>query len=240
MDPDVGAPDATTPLAMTLYDWPTGPYPARVRIALAEKKMQSLVRFAVIDLKLGEHKTPAFRNKNYSGTLPVLQLADGTCISECTAITEYLDALDGNPILTGRTPRERGLIHMMSKRAELELLDAISFYFHHATPGLGPRVEVYQNAGWGIYQRDKALRGMHYFDSVLSQQPYLVGDAFSMADITLLGGLIFAEMKLPVPTECAALRAWYIRMQERPSVKHRLAMSDERRPPPETAAHSAG
>jgi hypothetical protein len=26
---------------MKIYDWPTGPYPARVRIALAEKKLQS-------------------------------------------------------------------------------------------------------------------------------------------------------------------------------------------------------
>jgi hypothetical protein len=30
---------------------------------------------------------------------------------------------------------------MMGKRAELELLDAISVYFHHAAPGLGPDVE---------------------------------------------------------------------------------------------------
>jgi glutathione S-transferase len=87
----------------------------------------------------GEHKTPEFLAKNYSGTLPVLELADGTMLAECTAITQYLDALDGRPVLTGRTPLEQGMIHMMSKRAELELLDAISVYFHHATPGLGRR-----------------------------------------------------------------------------------------------------
>jgi glutathione S-transferase len=69
-----------------------------------------------------------------------------TLIAECTAITEYLDALDGVTILTGRTPRERSLIRVMNKRAELELLGAISVYFHHATPGPGPEVEVYQNA----------------------------------------------------------------------------------------------
>ncbi len=88
------------------------------------------------------------------------------------------------------TPREKGLIHMMSKRAELELLDAISVYFHHATPGLGPDVEIYQNAEWGLRQRDKALKGMAYFDAVLKTQPFVAGDAFSMADITVIGGLI--------------------------------------------------
>jgi glutathione S-transferase len=211
---------------MIIYDWPTGPYPARVRIALAEKALQSRVRFVSVNLWKGEHKTPSFLAKNYSGTLPVLELDDGTLIAECTAITEYLDALDGPPTLTGLTARDKGLIHMMSKRAELELLDAISVYFHHATPGLGPEVEIYQNPEWGFRQRDKALRGMRYFDSVLKAQPFVAGEVFSMADITVIGGLIFAGLvDLPVPADCEALQAWYARMQERPSVKNRVTMS---------------
>ena len=212
---------------MKIYDWSTGPYPARVRIALAEQNLQSQVRFESVNLRRGEHKTPAFLAKNYSGTLPVLELDDGTLIAECTAITEYLDWLDGAPTLTGTTPRERGIIHMMNKRAELELLDAVSVYFHHATPGLGPDVETYQNAEWGLRQRDKALRGMRYFDGILQRQPFVAGDAFSMADITVVGGLIFAELvKLPLPDGCDALQAWYARMQERPSVRNRIAMSE--------------
>ncbi len=219
--------DAATPAMMTIHDWPTGPYPARVRIALAELDLRSRVRFVAVDLWKGEHKTAAFLAKNYSGTLPVLELEDGTLIAECTAITEYLDALDGAPTLTGRTPREKGLIHMMSKRAELELLDAVSVYFHHATPGLGPDVEIYQNAEWGFRQRDKALKGMRYFDAILKHQPFVAGEVFTMADITMIGGLIFAGLlKLPMPAECEALQAWYARMAERPSVKHRITMSE--------------
>src|SRR5689334_13744282 len=108
---------------MTVYDFPAGPYPTRVRIAIAEKGLQDRVRFKMVDLYKGEHKTPEFiEQKNYSGTLPVLELADGTLIAECTAITQYLDTLDGSPSLTGQTPLEQGLIHMMSKRVEIELL----------------------------------------------------------------------------------------------------------------------
>jgi len=222
--------DASTLPAMTIYDWHTGPYPARVRIALAEKNLQSRVRFVSVDLWKGEHKQADFLAKNYSGTLPVLELDDGTFIAECTAITEYLDALDGEPTLTGRTPREKGVIHMMSKRAELELLDAISVYFHHATPGLGPHVEIDQNAQWGMRQRDKALRGMHYLDAVLRKQPFVAGEVFSMADITVIGGLIFAALvDLAVPEQCEALQAWYARMQQRPSVKNRVTMSEPAR-----------
>ncbi len=212
---------------MKIYDWPTGPYPTRVRIALAEKNLRSRVQFVSVDLWKGEHKRPEFLVKNYSGTLPVLELDDGTFIAECTAITEYLDALDGAPTLTGGTPRDRGLIHMMNKRAELELLDAISVYFHHATPGLGPEVERYQNAEWGFHQREKASRGMRYFDGVLQRQSFVAVEAFSMADITVIAGLVFAELlKLRVPAECETLQEWYARMRERPSVKNRVTMSE--------------
>ncbi|RYZ87374.1 MAG: glutathione S-transferase, partial [Proteobacteria bacterium] len=67
---------------MKIYDWYSGPYPARVRIALAEKNLQSHVDFVSIDLWKGQHKTPDFLKINYSGTLPVLELNDGTRLSE--------------------------------------------------------------------------------------------------------------------------------------------------------------
>lgn len=227
MSPNNNSFDETKLPGMKIYDFPTGPYPTRVRIALAEKKLQSRVQFVMVDLYKGEHKEPEFiAQKNYSGTLPVLELDDGTLIAECTAISEYLDALDGAPALTGRTPLEKGLIHMMNKRAELELLDAISVYFHHGTPGLGPDVEIYQNAEWGFRQRDRALMGMRYFNGVLERQPFVAGEAFSMADITVIGGLIFASVvRLSVPAEYEALQAWYARMRERPSVKEQPAFA---------------
>ena len=216
---------------MKIYDWFDGPYPARVRIALAEKGLLAQVEFAPINLWTGQHKDPEFLAINYSGTLPVLELSDGTLIAECTAITQYLDALDGNPSLSGQTPVEKGLIHMMTKRAEIEFLDAVSVYFHHATPGLGPQVELYQNAEWGNRMRDKAVRGMRYFDDVLKNQPFVAGDKFSMADIAVLGGMIFASLvRLPMPDECEALRAWHVRMQERPSVQEWRAMVDRGAP----------
>lgn len=215
---------------LRIYDWPTGPYPARIRIALAEKNLLSRVEFITVNLRRGEHKTPAFLALNYSGTLPLLELPDGSLIAECTAITEYLDALHPIPSLTGTKPLEKGVIHMMNKRAELEVLDAISVYFHHATPGLGAKVEVYQNPDWGQRQRDRALRGLGYFDALLQRQPFVAGTVFSMADITLIGGLIFAGIvNLALPEEYTALQAWYDRMKKRPSVEQWFAMTGSRR-----------
>jgi len=223
--------DVSTISQMKIYDWFDGPYPARVRIALAEKGMLPKIEFVSVNLWTGEHKEPEFLAINYSGTLPVLELKDGTRIAECTAITQYLDSLDGNPTLTGEAPLEKGLIHMMTKRAEIEFLDAVSVYFHHATPGLGPMVELYQNVEWGAKMGEKATRGMGYFDKLLQQQSYVAGDKFSMADIAVIGGMIFASLvKLPVPEECEALRAWYARMQERPSYKTWRALVDQGAP----------
>ncbi len=206
---------------LMIYDWYNGPYPSRVRIAVAELGLTSHVNFTSVDLWTGEHKRPEFLAKNYSGTLPLLQIEDGTYLAECTAITQYLDALGDTPRLTGTTPRDQGMIHMMTKRAEIEFLDAISVYFHHATAGLGPDVELYQNAEWGLCMRDKALRGARYFDGVLLDQQYVAGNAFSMADITVIAGFVFAKIVgLQIPIELVSLHAWHARMLERPSVQH--------------------
>jgi len=216
---------------MKIYDWFDGPYPARVRIALAEKGLLQDIEFVSVNLWTGEHKQPDFLAINYSGTLPVLELQDGTLIAECTAITQYLDSLDGNPTLTGETPLEKGLIHMMTKRAEIEFLDAVSVYFHHATPGLGPEVELYQNAEWGAKMGEKGIRGMRYFNDLLEGQPFVAGNKFSMADIAVLGGMIFASLvKLQVPEECVALRAWHDGMQKRPSYQAWRALVEQGAP----------
>jgi glutathione S-transferase len=205
---------------MKVYEFNGFPNPARVRIALAEKAMTGRVQFVTVDVPNGEHRSPAFLAKNPSGAVPVLELDDGTCIAECTAITEYIDHADGNPTLTGKTAKDRAVIHMMQRRAEAGLLDAVGTYFHHATPGLGPKLETYQCAEWGGHQKQRALAGMRYLDGVLAKQPYLAGQNFSMADITAFAGLGFADFaKIDIPAECLNLTAWRARVAERPSVK---------------------
>ena len=212
---------------MKIFDIPGFPNPLRIRIALAEKGLGSQIEFIKIDLPAAEHKQPAFLAINPLGTVPVLQLDDGTNISECTAITEYLDNLDGDPILTGRTPKEKAIIHMMQKRAESELADPVGIYFHHATPGLGAALQPYKSpewegrVDWGNRQRARAVDGMKYFDQVLRSQPYIAGEQFSMADITVLAGLVFAGFaSIAIPEECTALLAWQTKVQQRPSVKN--------------------
>jgi len=204
---------------LRIHDYKGFPNPTRVRIAVAEKGLQDEIVFVNVNVPAAEHKTPAFLARNPAGTVPVLELDDGTHIAECTAITEFLDHMNGMPVLTGATGRDRALIHMMQRRAEAGLLDAAATYFHHATPGLGPHIETYQCREWGEKSRERAIAGMRYLDQVLERQPFIAGARFTMADITTFAGLLYADIaKIDVPPELGRLRAWRARVSERPSI----------------------
>ncbi len=204
---------------MKVYDFEGFPNPARVRIALKEKGLFDQVEFISINVPEGEHRKPEFLEKNPSAAVPVLELEDGTMISECSAITEYLDNLTDEKELTGKSPKERGVIAMMQRRAEAGLLDAVATYFHHATSGLGESIETYQCAEWGNHQKDRAVSTMRYLDGVLAEQPYLAGDGFTVADITAFAGLGFADFAgVETPADCKNLAQWRAKVETRPSI----------------------
>jgi glutathione S-transferase len=201
---------------MKVYEYKAFPNPWRVRIALAEKGLTEQVEFVQVDVPQGEHKQPAFLAKNSSGEVPLLELDDGTCIAECTAITEYFDHLAGEPTLTGKSATDRAVIHMMQRRVEANLLDAIANYFHHATSGLG--FEAYQIKEWGEKQKEQAISTLNHLDRVLTTQQYIAGDHFTVADITTLAGLAFGEFcQITIPETATHLQAWQERMKQRPS-----------------------
>ncbi len=204
---------------MKIHDFEGFPNPARIRIALAEKGITEQVEFVPVDVPNGEHRSDSFLAKNPSAAVPLLELECGTCISECTAITEYIDGQYPGISLTGSTPKQKAVVHMMQRRAEQGVMDAVGNYFHHATPGLGPKIETHQIAVWGEAQKQRAVEGMRYFDSVLEQSDYVAGDDFSMADITLFAGLGFADFsKIEIPADLVNLAAWRQRVASRPSI----------------------
>jgi glutathione S-transferase len=203
---------------MKIYDVPGFPNPARVRIALAEKNATSSVSFHDVDVMAGEHRNAEFLKRNPAGAVPILELDDGTCIAECSAIIEYVDHSFEGASLTGSSAKERATVNMMNRRAESMVLDAVGTYFHHATDGLGPDLETYQCGEWGEKQKEKATSGMKYFNDVLGNNDYVAGSDFTAADITLFAGLAFADFaKVEIPSDCTNLQAWRAKIAERPS-----------------------
>lgn len=212
---------------MKLYDREGTPNAARIRIVLAEKRITD-VEFVTVDLIMAEQKQPAFLKMNPIGKTPVLELEDGLILSESTAITEYLDNLDGQPVLTGRTPREKGMIHMMQRRVEQLLLERVDDYFHYGTPGLGAVLRPWRMPDWpaarewGERRGAEAVANLPYFDEWLADRPFLAGPTYSMADITLFITLSFAGAAgLPVAPGLTRLADWNARMAALPAVRNR-------------------
>ncbi len=89
---------------MKIFDLRTGMNTRRVRIFLAEKNLR--VPLVEVDMAGGENHRPKFLSMNPMGTMPVLQLDDGTYLSESVAICRYVEEeLEPEPNLFASTPR---------------------------------------------------------------------------------------------------------------------------------------
>ena len=188
----------------------TAPSPRRVRMFLAEKAI--VVPFEELELHRA-NRTPEFRKKNPLGTLPVLELDDGSCIAESIAICRYFEELRPHPALFGATREERADVEMWTRRVEHYLYLPIDLGGHFKrTPGSRAAAEEFE--GW-------ALRSVRFLDRTLAGQPFLVGARISMADIFAFGaldyGLRFADFQLP--PDLPHLAAWFDSMAARPSAK---------------------
>lgn len=201
---------------MKIYEFNAFPSPRRVRMFLAEKGINDM-QYVPVDVLGGDARGEAFLSKNPLGEVPVLELDDGTYISETTAISRFFEELKPAPALFGTTPHEKAMVEMWQSRLETGLMGAISTYYHHATPGFGP-MEAYQNKEWGEKSLDRARATMRLLDAQLDGRTFIAGDAFSIADITALCAIDFAKAcEIEIPSELSNLRAWYDRMSNRDS-----------------------
>jgi glutathione S-transferase len=107
-----------------LYNHSVAPNPRRVRIFAAEKGIE--LALEEINILAGQSRTPEFLAKNSSGAVPVLELDDGSYLSESVAICRYLEGLQPEPNLLGRDPREQAEIERWNRRMELELFAPIA------------------------------------------------------------------------------------------------------------------
>lgn len=200
---------------MKLYDADWAPNPRRVRIFLAEKD------FAIdrvnIDLKSGEHLSDVFARINPLQRVPVLELDDGTRIAESVAICRYIEEIRPDPPLFGRDAREKALVEMWSRRIEFGLFMPVAFAFRHLHPGMAAS-EVPQVREWGEVNKPKALEFLRLLDREIGDRPFIAGERFSIADITLLVSYDFMRAaRLSCPEDCARIRRWYEKVSARPS-----------------------
>ena len=201
---------------MKLHENASAPNPRRVRIFLAEKGIT--VPVVQVDIAKQENRGPDFRAKNPLGQVPVLELDDGTFISESVAICRYFEEAQPEPPLFGTGARERALVEMWQRRAELELTQQVFFYFqntHEFFKGRIPQVPEY-----GEVARKRAEAALALLDGVLAERQFLAGERFTIADITALVGVDFGRVvKIRPAPEHKHVARWLAEVSARPSAK---------------------
>jgi glutathione S-transferase len=208
---------------MKLYHSASSPNSRRVRLFLAEKGLS--IALVPVDLGKGEQHSDAYRVINPRRVVPTLVLEDGTAIGEVPAICRYIEEAHPTPPLLGETAKEKALVAMWERRAELEGFAAVMEAIRNAAPGLKGRAI----AGPHDYEpipelaeRSK-LRVKNFFvdfDNRLGEAAYVAGQRFSVADITVLVTVDFVAkaINFPVPDEHRSLKRWYDAISSRPSM----------------------
>lgn len=202
---------------MKLYDTARAPNPRRVRIFLAEKGIQ--VPTEQVDIMGKMAKTDAFTALNPLQRVPVLELDDGTVIAESVAICRYFEEIQPDPPLMGRSAVEKAQVEMWNRRVEFGVFAAVASAFRHAHPAMSG-LEVPQVKEWAEANRPKALEAMKFLDGVLADRPFVAGELFTIADITLLCAIDFARVpKIAIADEHVNLARWHAEVSSRPSAK---------------------
>ena len=206
---------------MKFYDCQTAPSPRRVRIFAAEKGLE--LDTIQVDLTSGEQLGAAFRKINPDCVVPVLELDDGTCITEVLAICQYLEEVQPEPALIGRDARERALAMSWALKIEQQGLLSLRDAFRNTAKGLRGRavtgpVNVEQIPALAERGREGAVTFLDRLDGQLGGSEFIAGDTYSIADITALVFVDFAAwIKLGVPDSAANLQRWYQAVSARPS-----------------------
>lgn len=202
---------------MKLYDSVRAPNPRRVRIFLSEKGIE--IPRVMVDLAAFEHRSDEFTKLNPLRRTPTLELDDGTIITESVAICRYFEEIHPEPALFGRTPVEKASVEMWNRRVELGFMNEVQAVFRHGHPGMATH-EIPQVAEWAEANKPKLLASLRLINERLGETPYIAGDTYSIADITLLCAVDFMKpTKIKVPDDHIHILRWYDSVNARPSAK---------------------
>jgi glutathione S-transferase len=157
------------------------------------EELQMPYEIVQVDMTAGEHLQPPYLAINPFGKVPAIQDGEIT-LYESGAILLYLAEKAGQ---LGTTPQQRALVYQW-------------VLFGNATLGQG----IFNEA-----TREKELvRMMTPLNQLFSQQPFLLGDSFSVTDIAVGSVLYFIPMMLPVDlSPYPAVLSYIQRLSERPA-----------------------
>ena len=194
---------------MKLIGTHTSPFVRKVRIVLAEKKID--YEFAIDSPWLGDSQV---QNTNPLGKIPVLLLDDETPLFDSRVIVEYIDSVTPNAKLFPTPNRERIDVKRWEALAD-GICDAAATAFLE-----GKRPDSQQSYDWIARQHGKIARSLEFMAEELGEKSYCLGTHISLADIavgTALGYLCFRFPHVGWQETHPNLAKLYAKLMLRPS-----------------------
>ena len=195
---------------MKLYEFAIAPGPRRVRIFIAEKGIE--IPSVQINTRERQQFTDEYRA--------------GTSIGESVAICRYLEETHPEPSLMGRDAKEKAVIEMWNRQAELEGYLAAVEAVRNSAPMFEDRGVAGVTGGVpqipALAERGKQSMGRFFakLDRRLADSSHLAGDRFSIADITAFVTIDFAKRaEIEIPDDCPNVARWFAEVGARPSAE---------------------
>jgi glutathione S-transferase len=200
---------------MKMYDYPA-PNAQKVRIFAYEKNIS--IEYIPVDLIKHALRTPEMLKKNPLGTVPFLELDDGTIIRESRAIIEYLEGIKSEINMLGETPLEKAKIQEVDRLAELGLMIELGHHVHNISPFFadkGPQSNEASEMALNCYTKN-----LDIFEKIISGEQFIIFDRPTVADCTLFSTFTFAEsIGVKIQEGYTKLMSWYKKFGERESSK---------------------
>ena len=207
---------------MKLYTFAPAANALRVEMFLREKEL--ILETVSVNVREDELFKEPYNSMNPFNCIPFLELENGTIITETISICRYLDEQSNSSKLFGNDTEERAIIDMWNRRIELDgflpLLHSVrnktSFFRGKVVPGT--RTSITQSP-------EIVERGIEMFDILLnrielhlSKNKFLLGDKFTIADITSHFMFNLSDMlKIDFGQKYKNVYRWKSDLEKRPS-----------------------
>jgi glutathione S-transferase len=214
-----------------LYHFPLSPFCRKVRLVLAEKKLE----VELVEERYWE-PSPEFMRRNPAGKVPVLKI-DARMLSESQAICEYLDESVPQPPLMPRDADGRYEVRRLCAWFDDKFQSEVTSKLLHERVNKKVMGQGYPDSK-NVKAGSQRIKGhIDYMTQLLDERRWLAGDVMTLADLTAAAHLSCLDYISDVDWHrSAVVKDWYAKIKSRPSFRALLADQISGFPP---AAHYA-
>ena len=210
-----------------LYHVPLSPFCRKVRLVLAEKKIEC----ELVEERYWEGNTE-FLRRNPAGKVPVLKLDDGF-LTESTPICEYLEERYPEPALMPGGPEGRYEVRRLVSWFDDKFHSEVTANLLYERVNKKVMKQGFPDSG-NVKAGARAIKfHLDYMAWLLDRRRWLAGDAMSLADFAAAAHLSALDYISDVDwNRSEVVKDWYAKIKSRPAFRAILADQVPGFPPP--------